>query len=162
MDLPYCFRPLFWFPTEFSSFDFCLRVSVERGGCLLKDYRGVTVNTSDIKWTQLHYDRNNRECHYHTLPVWHSNHSIHKKRHILAGWGADRGGEAASVEMNDTRPRLILHINTPTWVKSLSHTVIPESTRKMCPVICLGIVWIWFIHTASDFPESVRAFTHNL
>ncbi len=44
---------------------------------------------------------------------------------------------------------------------SLFHTAIPENTRKMCPVICPGMVWFWFIHTASDFPESVRAFTHN-
>ncbi len=43
---------------------------------------------------------------------------------------------------------------------SLFHTAIPENTRIMCPVICPGIVWFWFIHTASDFPESVRAFTH--
>ncbi len=44
---------------------------------------------------------------------------------------------------------------------SLFHTAIPENTWKMCPVICPGMVWFWFIHTASDFPESVRAFTHN-
>ncbi len=42
-------------------------------------------------------------------------------------------------------------------LKSLFHTAIPENTQKICP----GMVWFWFIHTASDFPESVRAFTHN-
>ncbi len=43
----------------------------------------------------------------------------------------------------------------------LFHTAIPENTQKMCPVICPGLVWFWFIHTASDFTESVRALTHN-
>ncbi len=40
---------------------------------------------------------------------------------------------------------------------SLFHAAILENTWKMCPVM----VWFWFIHTASDFPESVRAFTQN-
>lgn len=37
------------------------------------------------------------------------------KKDISWQAGELTGGEAASVEMNDTRPRLILHINTPTW-----------------------------------------------
>ncbi len=47
------------------------------------------------------------------------------------------------------------------WLYSLFHTEIPKITRVMCSGNHPGIVWFWFIHTASDFPESVRAFTHT-
>ncbi len=52
---------------------------------------------------------------------------------------------------------LFILVHNMMQIISLFHTAIPENTWKMCPVM----VWFWFIHTASDFPESVRAFTHN-
>lgn len=86
------------------------------GGWLLKDYRGVAVNTSDIKWAQWHYDRNNREClTIHDLFGILITQCI--KKTYSGRPGSWQGGEAASVEMNDTRPHLILHEHTNMRVK---------------------------------------------
>jgi len=53
------------------------------------DYRGAAVNTSDIKWMQWHFDRNNKEWHYHLFGALITQGV--KKRHILAGRTADGG-----------------------------------------------------------------------
>ncbi len=39
------------------------------------------------------------------------------------------------------------------------HKPLSHSHSRKCPVICPRMVWFRFILTASDFPESVRAFT---
>ncbi len=54
-----------------------------------------------------------------------------------------------------------LHCWVVRSLMSLFHTAILENTRKICPVICPGMVWFWFIHTASDFPGNLCVHSHT-